>query len=286
MTNISLIIETVQKLAKKYSHLSVDKLRQMHPSKMGFNAEMQVKLFYHFAEIHGEREKGSDNYTLQELELIFKGAVIASSSAFSQESNRGCENLMGSVSCAPHIYFRISEKSYTFAKEMRKWAVDFFGVCPDLLPNDAYYIAKYSNNIQEKNIALEELEELHKKQKRKAAFEAKRQAQNKERTSNTRYLKMNDKTDREAGLRDVFLAELNKLSLEEKFIWLINDTRHSPKYYPKNMAGAASNEFLLNLEDSIIQKLIEKFNKVNLKRSPWNKFKQRLLSLTKGYRER
>ncbi len=110
---------------------------------------------------------------------------------------------------------------------------------------------------------------------RSKAREDKEQAIAKQRKKYIAQLKANNKEDRENGMRDVLIDKLNKMTTYEKLILMSNDTRHTVKYYPGNIACETIPEYINMLSSKQYEGLRKLFDMPVKGPSPWASFKKK-----------
>lgn len=92
-------------------------------------------------------------------------------------------------------------------------------------------------------------------------------------------LKENDKKDRENDLRDKLISALNEMTNYEKLVHMSNDSRHTPKFYPGNIAYHTTQEDIDMLDNDQYKNLCKMFNMRIKGSTAWGKFKKRFLNL-------
>jgi len=100
----------------------------------------------------------------------------------------------------------------------------------------------------------------------------------KERRKFESILTKNDIEDRKRGARKKLIERLDGMSSYDKLLVLANDTNHSPKFYPKNMAYQITDADIERLDLVHYDKLLKMFSKYIKRQTPWGGFKQRLIS--------
>lgn len=88
----------------------------------------------------------------------------------------------------------------------------------------------------------------------------------------------NDVEDRNSGLREKLIEQLNEMTIYEKLVFMSNDTKHTPKYYPGNIAYHTTQEDIDKLDSNQYENISKMFNMYIKGNSPWGKFKKRFLN--------
>ena len=86
---------------------------------------------------------------------------------------------------------------------------------------------------------------------------------------------------RKTEIRNNFIKDLFNKSLTEQLKQLAKDNKYSVGFYPTNIAGQATSEFLMKLDEKLQNDLLEKLK--GRYNGPWGQFKKRLLHI---YREK
>ena len=82
--------------------------------------------------------------------------------------------------------------------------------------------------------------------------------------------------DRYSSIRQLLIAELNNLTIEEQLCRLAKDEQYPIEFYPTRIAVAATKEALASLDEATRLSLWIKLK--GKKRGPWSKSKRRLRS--------
>ena len=109
---------------------------------------------------------------------------------------------------------------------------------------------------------------------RSKTLENKEQSIAKQRKQYISQLKANDKEDRENGSRDKLIDKLNKMTTYEKLVLMSNDTRHTVKYYPGNIARGTIPEYISMLSSKQYEGLRKLLDMPVKGPSPWATFKR------------
>jgi hypothetical protein len=136
-------------------------------------------------------------------------------------------------------------------------------------------ILYYSKNEKEIYKAKEYLDQYDNEQFQIAKRIEKEQQKAQERREYQNYLKQNNRIDNENGWKSSLYIKLNSLSTFEKLEVMANDTRHSPKFYPSNMAYQISKEDIQKLDNSKRANLRKMFSIKIHGPSPWASFKKK-----------
>jgi len=87
----------------------------------------------------------------------------------------------------------------------------------------------------------------------------------------------NDIEDRKNGLREKLIEKLNGMSSYDKLLVMVNDARHSPKFYPTNMTNQITDEDIKKLDSSQYNQLCSMFSKYIKGKTPWGRFRKRFI---------
>ena len=87
----------------------------------------------------------------------------------------------------------------------------------------------------------------------------------------------NDIEDRKNGQREKLIENLNGMTSYDKLLVMVNDIRHSPKFYPTNMAYQITAEDIKKLDSIQHSKLRKMFSKYIKRQTPWGKFRKRFI---------
>ena len=107
------------------------------------------------------------------------------------------------------------------------------------------------------------------------AQENKRQELGKKRKEYIAQLKENDKRDRENGTRDILIDKLNKMTTYDKLVLMAEDTEHTCKFYPGNIAYDTIPEYINMLSSTHYEGLRKLFDMHVKGPSPWATFKKK-----------
>ena len=253
-------------LAKEYENIKhSSEIIRGQPSHL-LESQMVLSGYFTFLSPVWSGSKEYDfkiNLKLDELIQLYKGATILEFKCGGQ--------LFGSVSCVDKIYGVLAEKDYKSAKEMQAWMINLnIDTLVDYM-QEAHLAAMYSKDGKEQknaNFIIASHKSMILEKNRRYESHCRRVF---ERKSLESYMSENDMKCRQSGEREMFLNELNKLTLEEKLLKLAYDTEHSPKYYPGNIIHETSVEILKSLDSDIQRKLFHRLN-ISLKKSPWKAF--------------
>lgn len=125
--------ETINKvilLGKKYNNITVQYIEQNHQKMdIDFNQDMQYLIFNNFLLKQLDREPYEDiTLTIDELIFLFKGAAVGE-----VYLRQGFYWACGSVSITTRVFIELMAINYEKAKELHDWAVEYFGLNPELL---------------------------------------------------------------------------------------------------------------------------------------------------------
>jgi len=267
----STIIEKLIQIGKDYEYLSIDDIFK-DKNLVVFSSADQFKMYKYFM-------NGTHGYTSNELSNILKGAMVSEIKLMKNEWG------YGSVSSTIAITFALIAVDYKQAERMMEWAELFgfrsyyfhYGQGIRKSPELHGYILRYSENSESIEFAERELENYKKDMQYKEDGRKQRSEEVRKRKAYANKLISNDVEDRKNGLRGQLIEELNSLSPYEKLVKMADDTRHSVKYYPKNMAYQITKEDFSKLS-SVRLENIKRMSSMKLKGStPWGQFKFRLL---------
>jgi len=87
----------------------------------------------------------------------------------------------------------------------------------------------------------------------------------------------NDIKDRKNGQREKLIENLNGMTSYDKLLVMVNDIRHSPKFYPTNMAYQITAEDIKKLDSIQHNKLRKMFSKYIKRQIPWGRFRKKLI---------
>lgn len=271
-------IKVSKEMAKKYSQIShIDTIER----KNGNFGKTQFILSRYFTYLSPtwstpETFEFEREFTLEELVLIFKGAVFIEIEIMGQ--------LMGSVSSVDRIYTVIAREDYMTAKNMEEWLFhiglgNYFSTHLVNYRHETLLASMFSKDPIERQAAINSIN-LHKEYIEQKNIEYSLYWQKIfVRKNNYERQKNRDLEDRKNGIREMFLNELNNLSLDEKLQQLASDDTHSPKYYPTSIVNDSTIEVLQNLDKGLLEKLLERMQ-IPLRKSPWKSFRNRLYSVT------
>lgn len=107
------------------------------------------------------------------------------------------------------------------------------------------------------------------------AQENKRQELGKKRKEHIAHLKENDQRDRKNGTRDILIEKLNKMTTYDKLVLMAEDTEHTCKFYPGNIAHETIPEYINMLNDKQYEGLCKLFEMPVKGPSPWASFKKK-----------
>ena len=170
----------------------------------------------------------------------------------------------GSVSAVIWTFRRLQERDPAVADEVADW----------ILPRTRNPWVPYGSQ----NHGARSFEEYHRAEQRIDLWKKKR-AKEIEDTRNERHVRNAQRKrstkDRDSGMRQNFITELNQLTLQEQLHQLATDETYSVEFYPTRIAGAATEEVINSLDEDTLMALRKKLK--GKKRGPWSNFKQRLL---------
>lgn len=265
----SSIINNLIKIGKDYEYLHIENIFE-DKNLIVFSAADQHKIYNYFM-------RGPHGYTSDELSNILKGTIVCEIKHMNNKYG------YGSVSATIAITFALIAVDYKQAEKMMKWAEVFgfysyyfgYGQSIRKSPELYAYILRYSLNNESIEFAKRALESYEKYKQYIEDKEKQRSEKTKKRKIYTQKLISNDIEDRKNGLRKQLIEKLNSLSSYEKLVVMAEDTRHSVKYYPTNIAYAITKEDIVNLNKEQQSNLFA-MTAMRLKSStPWGVFKKK-----------
>ena len=267
----SIIIEKLIQIGKDYEHLLIENISE-DKDLVALSGADRGKMYDYFM-------RGPHGYTSDEISNILKGTIVSEIKLMKNEWG------YGSVSATIAITFALVAVDYKQAEKMMKWSETFgfrsyyfhYGQGIRKSPELHAYILRYSTNNDSIEFAKRALDSYQKHRQYIEDQKEQRSEEASKRKLSAQKLISNDIEDRKNGLRGQLIEELNSLSPYEKLVKMADDTRHSVKYYPKNMAYQITKEDFSKLS-SVRLENIKRMSNMKIKGStPWGQFKFRLL---------
>lgn len=264
------IIKKVIQIGKEYSWLTINNVMT---KKINYTENISYQVYNYF-------KRGPHNYNAEELSDILKGVIVGEIYI-----RNGYHFGLGSVSASIPVIFALESIDCDQAELMIKWA-KYFGFNNTYFPRGSSvrktreyhnYITEYSINDNAVIQAKEEIEKINEHESHVNNEERLRSEISKNRKLYEKQLIQNDEKGRKDGSQVNLRKKLQNLSSYDKLVIMADDTTHSAKYYPKNMAYAITKEDIHKLSKIRKDNLL-KICSIQVKgSSPWGHFKKKLL---------